>query len=86
LTDALSKYPDINTAYFDKEDSLLVALNYKNPPGRLLRRQWSYPIKVMPDFDTWRTFVKEGNCDFIADKGSPLYDIEAHKVGVLRTR
>ena len=61
LTDYLRKYPDINTTYFDKEDALLVALNYKNPPGRLLRRQWSYPMKVMPDFNTWKTFVKEGD-------------------------
>lgn len=38
MTDALRKYPDVNTTYFDKEDALLVALNYKNPPGRLLRR------------------------------------------------
>jgi len=43
-------------------------------------------MQVMPDFSTWRTFVKEGDCDFLADKGEPLYDIDAHKVGVLRTR
>lgn len=38
MTDSLRMYPDVNTAYYDKEDSLLVALNFKNPPGRLLRR------------------------------------------------
>jgi len=30
--------PDINTMYYDKQDSLLLAINFKNPPGRLLRR------------------------------------------------
>ena len=38
LTKAMKLNPDVNTAYFDKEDALLLALNYKNPPGRLLRR------------------------------------------------
>ena len=38
MVDALRRNPDINTSYYDKEDSLLVALNFKNPPGRLIRR------------------------------------------------
>lgn len=38
LVEAMRLYPDVNTCYFDKEDALLVALNFKNPPGRLLRR------------------------------------------------
>jgi len=75
-------YPDVNTAYYDKEDALLVALNFKNPPGRLLRRQWSYPMKVMPDFSEWRDSVKTGETTL----HEPLYDIESHKVGLLRTR
>jgi hypothetical protein len=50
MVDAMRRYPDMNTAYYDKEDALLIALNFKNPPGRLLRRQWTYPFKVMPDF------------------------------------
>lgn len=38
LTQCMRLNPDINTAYFDKEDALLLAVNFKNPPGRLLRR------------------------------------------------
>jgi len=34
----MRRNPDVNTAYYDKEDALLVALNFKNPPGRLIRR------------------------------------------------
>jgi hypothetical protein len=50
MVDATKRYVDINTTYYDKEDALLVALNFKNPPGRLLRRQWTAPVKVLPDF------------------------------------
>ena len=38
MVDAMRRNPDVNTAYYDKEDVLLVALNFKNPPGRLIRR------------------------------------------------
>ena len=38
LTQALKTGPDVNTCYYDREDALLLALNFKNPPGRLLRR------------------------------------------------
>lgn len=30
--------PDINYQYYEQMDALLLALNFKNPPGRLLRR------------------------------------------------
>lgn len=64
-----------------------MALNFKNPPGRILRRQWTYPMKVMPDFGTWKEFVKNGDCSFPAAEGTePCIDIEAHKVGMLRQR
>lgn len=86
MIDALRQNPDINTAYYDKEDALLVAVNFKNPPGRLLRRQWTYPMKVLPDFSTWRDFVQNGDCEFPAQQGEPCLDIEAHKVGMLRCR
>ena len=72
--------PDVNTEYFDKEDALLLALNFKNPPGRLLRRQWTYPMKSMPDIATWRQFVKEEKCEMVL----PLLDIPSHKSGMLR--
>ena len=33
-----------------------MALNFKNPPGRLLRRQWTHPLSGLPDFHYWRMF------------------------------
>jgi len=53
--------PDINTAYFDKEDALLLVVNFKNPPGRLLRHQWTYPVKTMVDLPDYRRFIKGEN-------------------------
>ena len=50
--------PDMAFDYYPNEDALLIALYFKNPPGRLLRRQWSHPLRVLPDFNTCRTFVK----------------------------
>lgn len=80
LTEALRFQPDINTAYYDKEDALLLAVNFKNPPGRLLRRQWSYPIKSLPDFAVWRKYAKGEQMQI----QEPCYDIPTHKVGLLR--
>jgi hypothetical protein len=62
--------PDINTSYFDKEDALLLAVNFKNPPGRLLRRQWTYPVKTfveMPDFRKLRQEQLELKSSFPCD-------------------
>lgn len=73
--------PDINTCYFDKLDGLLLAINYKNPPGRLLRRQWTYPIKTLPELPEFRRFVKEEKLEMAAK----LVDIGPEKCGVLRT-
>lgn len=72
--------PDINTAYFDREDALLLAVNFKNPPGRLLRRQWTYPVKTfmeLPDFRKVRAEQMK-----LADS---VVDIASNRVGLLRT-
>lgn len=61
LCDSMRMNPDINTCYFDKDDALLLAINFKNPPGRLLRRQWTYPIKTMVDLPEFRKFIKGEN-------------------------
>ena len=35
---------------------LLFALNFKNPRGRILRRQWTQPHVTVPDYHHWRMF------------------------------
>ena len=81
LVNAMKLNPDVNTAYFDKEDALLMALNYKNPPGRLLRRQWSQPIKVLPDIATWHRYCKGEDLEV----AKQFINIPQHKVGLIRS-
>jgi len=46
------------TEYFEMDDGLLVSMFFKNPPGRLLRRQWTNDVKVFPEFSEWKATVK----------------------------
>lgn len=73
--------PDMATEYYEIGDGLLVGMYFKNPPGRLIRHQWTNPIKVFPDFQDWNQFVKEEGVPVVADQ---LLDISADNVGVLR--
>jgi hypothetical protein len=60
LSDAITlNRPDVLTKYYELDDGLLIALLYKNPPDRLLRNQWTYPINTIPDLETWKRFVKD---------------------------
>ena len=59
LCEAIRREPDVNTHYYDKEDALLIALNYKNPQGRLLRRQWTHKQAAVPSFQDWREMKQE---------------------------
>ena len=45
------------TEYFEMDDGLLVSMFFKNPPGRLLRRQWTNAARVFPEFSEWRDIV-----------------------------
>ena len=74
--------PDLAYTYYPNEDALLLALYFKNPPGRLLRRQWSQPMRVTPDFGTWKRYLKDGGIPF---SGDHLLDLDPTRVGVIRT-
>ena len=69
------------TEYFKMGDGLLVSIFYKNPPGRLLRRQWTPPIRSMPDFSEWKKYVKEQEAK--VDRAR-LLDIPPDKAGLIR--
>ena len=73
--------PDVETQYYEKDDALLISMFFKNPPGRLMRRQWTQPIRVFPDFSEWRKFVKIEQARLESEK---LLDISNDHVGVLR--
>lgn len=38
------------TFYDEEYDALYLAVVYKNPPGRILRKQWKYKDRILPDF------------------------------------
>jgi len=59
LARALRFNPDLVYQYDKNEDALLLGVYFKNPPGRLLRRQTTYPLKVFPDFHVWRKLIKQ---------------------------
>jgi hypothetical protein len=80
LTNAVRIQADVNSIYYDKEDALLLAVNFKNPPGRLLRRQWTCPLRVVPDMDAWRAHDKSS----LLLKEN-LLNIPYYKVGHIRT-
>ena len=72
---------DLQTKYFEMDDGLLVGLYYKNPPGRLLRRQWTSDTKVMPCFSEWLAHLKDHSK--LAEVDSFL-DIKQSAVGLLK--
>ena len=74
--------PDMITEYFEMDDGLLVSLFFKNPPGRLLRRQWTNPARVYPEFSEWRETIKDSQVPINFDQ---ILEIPAYKVGALRT-
>lgn len=73
--------PDIVTEYYERLDGLLVAMYFKNPPGRLIRNQWTHPVTCFPDFSDWNKFVN--NNDIAINKDN-LVDINNDCLGVLR--
>ena len=62
-----------------------MGIYFKNPPGRLLRRQWSYPIKVFPEYQVWRNFVKHADKEQLQFDINQLIDVDSSKVGLVRT-
>lgn len=63
------------------DDGLLVSIFFKNPPGRLLRRQWSSTVRSFPDFADWRSLVKQGGVKVDTEN---LLDVKNDRVGVIR--
>lgn len=59
LYQALLFDPETYTQYNDKEDSLLLGVYYKNPPGRVIRKKWTNPWKVLPNIENWILYFKE---------------------------
>jgi len=81
-TSMICLQPDVVTDYYEQLDGLLVALYFKNPPGRLMRTQWTSKVRSLPDFAEWRDLLKE---EGLKVEEKELLDISNDKVGVLRS-
>ena len=74
--------PDVVTEYYEMLDGLLVSMYFKNPPGRLIRTQWTVPVRTLPDFSDWQEYIKNDN---VKVEQNDILDVANDKIGVLRT-
>ena len=74
--------------YYELDDGLLLSVYFKNPPGRLLRRQWTAEPRVFPEFGEWADHIAEteSSSTTATESNSKYYEIPVHKVGVLKNR
>lgn len=75
---------DTVSDYYELDDGLLLSVFFKNPPGRLLRRQWTETPKVFPDFPEWKQHIKDSVA--LPEENQRFLDIPVDRVGVLRNK
>ena len=80
---ALLFEPNIVTKYNEKDDNLYVAMYFKNPPGRILRKKWSTEWRVLPNLENWINYFKNNEANF---KNEFYYDIDYENIGNLHER
>lgn len=56
--------PDIQSIYDEDEDALLLSLYFRNPPGRILRKKWTCPWRVLPNLENWINFFKDSEKNY----------------------
>lgn len=81
LSKSLSFEVDNTTAYYAQEDALLLAIYNRTPHNRVIKRQWTAPYNVVPDFSNW---LQHFPADYVPT--SALLDIDDLKVGLLREK
>ncbi|CAI2364424.1 unnamed protein product [Moneuplotes crassus] len=62
--------PNIATKYSSREDGLFVSLYFKNPPGRIMRNQWSYNFATSTEFRDFLSKYDGDSTDFTDLGGS----------------
>ncbi|CAG9328564.1 unnamed protein product [Blepharisma stoltei] len=76
ISKALISEPDIITGYYQRDDSLLLALQYKILDGRSNQRVWEGQWRVRPNFHQWHKYFKD-----VENVPAEFYDIFEGKVG-----
>ena len=75
--------PDLQARYYDQEDALLLALYFRNPPGRILRKKWTCNWRVLPNLENWINYFKNNDKNLYNEF---FYDIDYHLVENLHER
>lgn len=57
---------------------------YKNPPGRILRKQWSAEWKVFPNIENWINHFKESKDGNLTN--NLFYDVDYQLIGDINER
>ena len=70
--------PHVLGKYNDRDDSLSLAIYFRNPPGRLLRRKWSAEWKVLPNLESWLNYFKNSDTNL---RNEVFYDIDYQSIG-----
>ena len=60
-----------------------MAVYFRNPPGRVLRRKWSAEWRVLPNLESWVNFFKPNEVNF---KNDFYYDIDYKRIGNFHER
>ena len=81
ISNLLLLEPDLIQKYFSRDDSLLLAVFFKTPRSRVVRKQWTSVYSVMPDFQNW---IDHFTPDYVPPV--PLYDVDDQRVGQIRER
>ena len=71
--------PEILTEYIERTDSLLVAVLFRTPPGRIIRKAWKSPWKVFPSFSQYLNIFEKSEFE-------QFYNIDPSLVGCIKER
>lgn len=71
--------PEILTEYIERTDSLLVAVLFRTPPGRIIRKAWKSPWKVFPNFSQFLNLFEK-------TEFKQFYNIDPSLVGCIKER
>lgn len=72
------------TDYYEMDDGLLISVYFKNPPGRLLRRQWTAEPRVFPEFSEWSDHISDSQSASTSAESNQYYEIPVQRVGLLK--
>ena len=78
LANDLMFNPDISTDYDDINHALMLSLYFKNPPGRIIRKQWTYQADAFPELDAYLQLSSKPSLD------KEYFDIDSAKFGEIK--